>query len=140
MSLQVYKLLPCAVMALLNFFNMLYHGNLFGLLATTTVQQYDSDSKLNKLKQGFCRTHDLSMKVKNLAFIRVLCLLQLFKNKYKDEFYPYLLPKSHCTADSLSFTVPGSTKARVQVFMHTHSPKSKSLSVQHLFKKFCGIS
>uniref|UniRef100_A0A8C3GBS5 Phospholipase n=1 Tax=Cyclopterus lumpus TaxID=8103 RepID=A0A8C3GBS5_CYCLU len=35
--------------------------------------------------------------------------------KYKDEFYPYLLPKSNCTADSLSFTVPGSSKAKVQV-------------------------
>ncbi|KAA8587084.1 hypothetical protein FQN60_000920 [Etheostoma spectabile] len=39
----------------------------------------------------------------------------IFKNKYKDEFYPYLLPKSHCTADSLSFTVPESKKAKVQV-------------------------
>uniref|UniRef100_A0A7N6ANZ8 Phospholipase n=1 Tax=Anabas testudineus TaxID=64144 RepID=A0A7N6ANZ8_ANATE len=38
-----------------------------------------------------------------------------FKSKYKDEFYPCLLPKSHCTADSLSFTVPGSKKAKVQV-------------------------
>uniref|UniRef100_A0AAX7TC14 Phospholipase n=1 Tax=Astatotilapia calliptera TaxID=8154 RepID=A0AAX7TC14_ASTCA len=35
--------------------------------------------------------------------------------KYKDDFYPYLLPKSHSTADSLPFTVPGSKKAKVQV-------------------------
>lgn len=46
------------------------------------------------------------------------CLCQIFKNKYKDEFYPYLLPKSQCTADQLSFTVPGSAKAKVQVFQH----------------------
>uniref|UniRef100_A0A8C2K7D4 Phospholipase n=1 Tax=Cyprinus carpio TaxID=7962 RepID=A0A8C2K7D4_CYPCA len=37
------------------------------------------------------------------------------KNKYKDDFYPYLLPKSHCTADKLPFTIPGATKASVQV-------------------------
>uniref|UniRef100_A0A8C2B290 Phospholipase n=1 Tax=Cyprinus carpio TaxID=7962 RepID=A0A8C2B290_CYPCA len=35
--------------------------------------------------------------------------------KYKDDFYPYLLPKSHCTADKLPFTIPGATKASVQV-------------------------
>uniref|UniRef100_A0A672N6V0 Phospholipase n=1 Tax=Sinocyclocheilus grahami TaxID=75366 RepID=A0A672N6V0_SINGR len=37
------------------------------------------------------------------------------KNKYKDNFYPYLLPKSYCTADKLPFTIPGATKASVQV-------------------------
>ncbi|XP_062392373.1 phospholipase D2 isoform X1 [Sardina pilchardus] len=36
-------------------------------------------------------------------------------NKHKDDFYPYLLPKSHCTAESLPFTVPGSGRASVQV-------------------------
>uniref|UniRef100_A0A672JQ14 Phospholipase n=1 Tax=Salarias fasciatus TaxID=181472 RepID=A0A672JQ14_SALFA len=35
--------------------------------------------------------------------------------KYKDDFYPYLLPKSHSTADSLPVIVPGSKKAKVQV-------------------------
>nr|XP_040037022.1 phospholipase D2 [Gasterosteus aculeatus aculeatus] len=48
-------------------------------------------------------------------FIQRWNFTKIFKNKYKDEFYPYLLPKSHCTADSLSFTVPGSSKAKVQV-------------------------
>ncbi|XP_031176037.1 phospholipase D2 isoform X1 [Sander lucioperca] len=48
-------------------------------------------------------------------FIQRWNFTKIFKNKYKDEFYPYLLPKSHCTADSLSFTVPGSKKAKVQV-------------------------
>ncbi|KAG8008128.1 Phospholipase D2, partial [Nibea albiflora] len=48
-------------------------------------------------------------------FIQRWNFTKIFKNKYKDEFYPYLLPKSHCTADSLPFTVPGSTKAKVQV-------------------------
>ncbi|XP_031713368.1 phospholipase D1 isoform X1 [Anarrhichthys ocellatus] len=48
-------------------------------------------------------------------FIQRWNFSKIFKNKYKDEFYPYLLPKSHCTADSLSFTVPGSSKAKVQV-------------------------
>ncbi|KAL2094910.1 hypothetical protein ACEWY4_009629 [Coilia grayii] len=36
-------------------------------------------------------------------------------NKHKDNFYPYLLPKSNSTADDLPFTVPGSGKASVQV-------------------------
>ncbi|XP_032389826.1 phospholipase D2 [Etheostoma spectabile] len=48
-------------------------------------------------------------------FIQRWNFTKIFKNKYKDEFYPYLLPKSHCTADSLSFTVPESKKAKVQV-------------------------
>lgn len=65
--------------------------------------------------------------------IHLFCLLQIFKNKYKDEFYPYLLPKSHCNADTLPFTVPGSQKAKVQVFnMHAHLLKTNSPSVQHL--------
>lgn len=40
---------------------------------------------------------------------------KIFKNKYKDDFYPYLLPKSHYTANKLPFTIPGVTKASVQV-------------------------
>ncbi|XP_027129562.1 phospholipase D1 [Larimichthys crocea] len=48
-------------------------------------------------------------------FIQRWNFSKIFKNKYKDEFFPYLLPKSHCTADSLPFTVPGSKKAKVQV-------------------------
>ncbi|XP_045896306.1 phospholipase D2 [Micropterus dolomieu] len=48
-------------------------------------------------------------------FIQRWNFTKIFKNKYKDEFYPYLLPKSHCTADSLSFTVTESKKAKVQV-------------------------
>ncbi|XP_076024753.1 phospholipase D2 [Genypterus blacodes] len=48
-------------------------------------------------------------------FIQRWNFTKIFKNKYKDDFYPYLLPKSNTTADPLSFTVPGSTKAKVQV-------------------------
>ncbi|XP_049599377.1 phospholipase D2 isoform X2 [Syngnathus scovelli] len=48
-------------------------------------------------------------------FIQRWNFTKIFKIKYKDEFYPYLLPKSHCSADDLSFTVPGSKKAKVQV-------------------------
>ncbi|XP_044226561.1 phospholipase D1 [Thunnus albacares] len=48
-------------------------------------------------------------------FIQRWNFTKIFKNKYKDDFYPYLLPKSHCTADSLSFNVPGSNRAKVQV-------------------------
>ncbi|XP_024921350.1 phospholipase D1 isoform X2 [Cynoglossus semilaevis] len=48
-------------------------------------------------------------------FIQRWNFTKIFKNKYKDTFYPYLLPKSQCTADALPFTVPGSSKARVQV-------------------------
>ncbi|XP_041864177.1 phospholipase D1 [Melanotaenia boesemani] len=48
-------------------------------------------------------------------FIQRWNFTKIFKNKYKDDFYPYLLPKSHSTADLLSFTVPESRKAKVQV-------------------------
>lgn len=48
-------------------------------------------------------------------FIQRWNFTKIFKNKYKEDFYPYLLPKSQCTADELPFTVPGSKKARVQV-------------------------
>ncbi|XP_034034526.1 phospholipase D2 isoform X2 [Thalassophryne amazonica] len=48
-------------------------------------------------------------------FIQRWNFTKIFKLKYKDDFYPYLLPKSQCTADSLTFTVPGSRKAKVQV-------------------------
>uniref|UniRef100_A0AAQ5ZH31 Phospholipase n=1 Tax=Amphiprion ocellaris TaxID=80972 RepID=A0AAQ5ZH31_AMPOC len=48
-------------------------------------------------------------------FIQRWNFTKIFKNKYKDDFYPYLLPKSHTNADSLSFTVPESKKAKVQV-------------------------
>lgn len=48
-------------------------------------------------------------------FIQRWNFTKIFKIKYKDDFYPYLLPKSHSTADSLPFTVPGSMKAKVQV-------------------------
>ncbi|XP_061753645.1 phospholipase D1 isoform X3 [Nerophis ophidion] len=48
-------------------------------------------------------------------FIQRWNFSKIFKNKYKDDFYPYLLPKSHCTGDRLTFTVPASQKAKVQV-------------------------
>uniref|UniRef100_A0AAY4ELG0 Phospholipase n=1 Tax=Denticeps clupeoides TaxID=299321 RepID=A0AAY4ELG0_9TELE len=48
-------------------------------------------------------------------FIQRWNFTKIFKNKYKDDFYPCLLPKSHCTAAALPFTIPGSAKASVQV-------------------------
>uniref|UniRef100_A0A8C1WN06 Phospholipase n=1 Tax=Cyprinus carpio TaxID=7962 RepID=A0A8C1WN06_CYPCA len=48
-------------------------------------------------------------------FIQRWNFTKIFKNKYKGDFYPYLLPKSHCTADKLPFTIPGASKASVQV-------------------------
>ncbi|KAM3869442.1 phospholipase D2 [Diretmus argenteus] len=48
-------------------------------------------------------------------FIQRWNFTKIFKNKYKDRFFPYLLPKSHSTADVLPFTVPHSRKAKVQV-------------------------
>ncbi|KAG7484857.1 hypothetical protein MATL_G00053770 [Megalops atlanticus] len=48
-------------------------------------------------------------------FIQRWNFTKVFKNKYKDNFFPCLLPKSHTTADSLPFIVPGSRKASVQV-------------------------
>ncbi|XP_037834927.1 phospholipase D1-like isoform X2 [Kryptolebias marmoratus] len=53
-------------------------------------------------------------------FIQRWNFTKIFKVKYKDEFFPYLLPKSHSTADSLPFTVPGSSKAKVQVLRSAH--------------------
>uniref|UniRef100_A0A8B9HPG4 phospholipase D n=1 Tax=Astyanax mexicanus TaxID=7994 RepID=A0A8B9HPG4_ASTMX len=55
-------------------------------------------------------------------FIQRWNFTKIFKTKYKDKFYPYLLPKSHTTADTLPFTVPGTSKASVQVChtAHTH--------------------
>ncbi|TKS83889.1 Phospholipase D2 [Collichthys lucidus] len=61
-------------------------------------------------------------------FIQRWNFSKIFKNKYKDEFFPYLLPKSHCTADSLPFTVPGSKKAKVQVTTANHHPGPHSQS------------
>ncbi|XP_014897581.1 phospholipase D1 [Poecilia latipinna] len=48
-------------------------------------------------------------------FIQRWNFTKIFKVKYKDNFYPYLLPKSHTEADLLPFIVPGSQKAKVQV-------------------------
>ncbi|KAG5852016.1 hypothetical protein ANANG_G00057960 [Anguilla anguilla] len=48
-------------------------------------------------------------------FIQRWNFTKIFKNKYKDHFYPCLLPKSNSTADCLPFTVPGSKQASVQV-------------------------
>ncbi|KAM4546959.1 phospholipase D2 [Fundulus diaphanus] len=48
-------------------------------------------------------------------FIQRWNFTKIFKTKYKDNFYPYLLPKSHSTADLLPFTIPRSQKAKVQV-------------------------
>ncbi|KAG7280231.1 hypothetical protein CRUP_037592, partial [Coryphaenoides rupestris] len=47
-------------------------------------------------------------------FIQRWNFTKLFKNKYKDDFYPCLLPKSQSTAEKLPFTVPGSGRAKVQ--------------------------
>ncbi|KAI5089509.1 phospholipase D2 isoform X1, partial [Silurus meridionalis] len=44
-----------------------------------------------------------------------------FKIKYKHKFYPYLLPKSHTTANELPFIVPGTAKASVQVLRSADS-------------------
>ncbi|KAI4883825.1 hypothetical protein NFI96_006020 [Prochilodus magdalenae] len=48
-------------------------------------------------------------------FIQRWNFTKIFKIKYKDKFYPCLLPKSHVTANDLPFTVPGAAKASVQV-------------------------
>ncbi|MBN3318061.1 PLD2 Phospholipase, partial [Atractosteus spatula] len=47
-------------------------------------------------------------------FIQRWNFTKIFKNKYKDNFYPCLLPKSHSAADSLPFIVPQTRSARVQ--------------------------
>ncbi|XP_038150447.1 phospholipase D2 [Cyprinodon tularosa] len=54
-------------------------------------------------------------------FIQRWDFTKTFKTKYKDNFYPYLLPKSHTTADSLPYTVPGSQRAKVQVLRSADS-------------------
>ncbi|XP_023700617.1 phospholipase D2 isoform X1 [Paramormyrops kingsleyae] len=48
-------------------------------------------------------------------FIQRWNFTKIFKSKYKDDFYPCLLPKSHSTADELLYSVPGCGRASVQV-------------------------
>ncbi|XP_043933010.1 phospholipase D2 [Protopterus annectens] len=48
-------------------------------------------------------------------FIQRWNYIKTIKNKYKSTFYPYLLPKSHSTADELPFVVPRSQAANVQI-------------------------
>lgn len=40
---------------------------------------------------------------------------QIMKPKYRSLSYPYLLPKSHTTANEITYQVPHCTKANVQV-------------------------
>ncbi|PWA23234.1 hypothetical protein CCH79_00002010, partial [Gambusia affinis] len=56
-------------------------------------------------------------------FIQRWNFTKIFKVKYKDNFYPYLLPKSHTGADLLPFIVPGSQKAKVQVLRSSEQQK-----------------
>ncbi|XP_072904854.1 phospholipase D2-like isoform X1 [Hemitrygon akajei] len=48
-------------------------------------------------------------------FIQRWNFTKTVKTKYKPSCFPYLLPKSHVTADELPFVVPGSVPANVQV-------------------------
>ncbi|XP_028653976.2 phospholipase D2 isoform X1 [Erpetoichthys calabaricus] len=48
-------------------------------------------------------------------FIQRWNFTKIFKNKYKDTFYPCLLPKSLTTASELPFKVSGATSAHVQI-------------------------
>ncbi|XP_078389909.1 phospholipase D2-like [Cetorhinus maximus] len=48
-------------------------------------------------------------------FIQRWNFTKIVKPKYKPSCYPYLLPKSHTTADRLPFVIPGSISANVQV-------------------------
>ncbi|XP_017292411.1 phospholipase D1-like isoform X1 [Kryptolebias marmoratus] len=48
-------------------------------------------------------------------FIQRWNLNKLSKRKYRNDSFPYLVPKSNSTADSLPYTVTGSSKAKVQV-------------------------
>lgn len=41
--------------------------------------------------------------------------LQIMKPKYRSLSYPYLLPKSHTTANEIKYQVPGCTQTNVQV-------------------------
>uniref|UniRef100_A0A8C7ZY55 Phospholipase n=1 Tax=Oryzias sinensis TaxID=183150 RepID=A0A8C7ZY55_9TELE len=49
-------------------------------------------------------------------FIQRWNFTKIFKSKYKDDYYPYLLPKSSSVEDPFSYVVPGSKKAKVQVW------------------------
>ncbi|XP_067879742.1 phospholipase D2-like [Heterodontus francisci] len=48
-------------------------------------------------------------------FIQRWNFTKIVKPKYKSPCFPYLLPKSHTTADNLPFVIPGSVPANVQV-------------------------
>ncbi|XP_037543614.1 phospholipase D1-like [Nematolebias whitei] len=68
-------------------------------------------------------------------FIQRWNLNKISKRKYRDNFYPYLVPKSHSTADSLPFIVPGSSKAKVQVLRSADRWSTKRLetSIQNAY-------
>ncbi|XP_069500207.1 phospholipase D2 isoform X2 [Ambystoma mexicanum] len=57
------------------------------------------------------------------------------KNKYKATSFPYLLPKSHTTADKLPFVIPGSQAANVQVLRSVDrwSAGSAECSILHAY-------
>ncbi|KAJ8357090.1 hypothetical protein SKAU_G00198840 [Synaphobranchus kaupii] len=66
--------------------------------------------------------HDISSVVHGRAardvarhFIQRWNFTKLVKPKYSSLSYPYLLPKSHTTANDLRYQVPGSVNARVQI-------------------------
>lgn len=91
-----------------------HHGKAARDLARHFIQRWNFTKVRNQMTD-FSDCFWIYMHTRNF-FLLTFCLsFKIFKNKYKDDFYPYLLPKSHYTADKLPFTIPGATKASVQV-------------------------
>lgn len=94
-----------------------HHGKAARDLARHFIQRWNFTKVSNKIaifNVCYCSYNQTLQNIQSLPFFLYLSF-KIFKNKYKDDFYPYLLPKSNCTADNLPFTIPGATKASVQV-------------------------
>ncbi|MBN3298531.1 PLD1 Phospholipase, partial [Amia calva] len=80
------------------------------------------DDFINRYDTPRMPWHDISSVVHGKAardvarhFIQRWNFTKIMKPKYRSLSYPFLLPKSHTTADDLSFQVPDCVKTKVQV-------------------------
>ncbi len=94
-----------------------HHGKAARDLARHFIQRWNFTKVSNQIaifNVCYCSYNQTLQNLQSF-FLYFYLSFKIFKNKYKDDFYPYLLPKSNCTADKLPFTIPGATKASVQV-------------------------
>lgn len=68
-------------------------------------------------------------------------LLQIMKPKYRSLSYPFLLPKSHTSANELRYQVPDCVDAKVQVRNpNTQGPLNYVHKTEHIVGKCCFLS